>query len=189
VRERFAAARAAGDDLAAILRALRIDYHCPGDAGATGLPAQSVDIVVSTNVLEHVYPHDLRRIHQETRRILTPGGVAAHRVDVGDHFVAVDRGITAGNFLQYSAAAWQWYGGSGLSYHNRLRCSDHVRLLQEAGLHVAESRTRIHEPTLRAIQDGTLPVHATFAGCTEEDLAGSFLWLTGVTAPMPSVCH
>lgn len=189
VRERFAAARCQQNDLRAVLQAMRIDYHCPGDAGATGLPAQSVDAVVSTNVLEHVYPHDLRRIHLESKRILAPGGVAAHRVDVSDHFVAVDQGITAGNFLQFSPAAWNWYGGSGLSYHNRLRCSDQVRLMEEAGLHVAENRTRVHEPTLCAIQDGTLPVDAAFAGYADEDLAGSFLWMTGLAEPVASACH
>jgi len=167
------------DTLDNILQALQIEYRCPADAGHTGLPEKSVDIVVSTNVLEHINPHDLRRIHAEAYRLLVPGGLAVHRVDVGDHFATIDRRITTGNFLQFSEEDWRWYGGSGLSYHNRLRCTDHVRLLEEAGFDEVRHQVRVDEVTSGAIKDGSLAVSAGFGGHNIDDLAGSFLWMTG----------
>ena len=99
---------------------------------ANGLVPAIAQEVGSNDVLMLAFMNDLRRIHTEAYRLLVPGGLAVHRVDVGDHFATIDRRITTGNFLQFSEEDWRWYGGSGLSYHNRLRCTDHVRLLDEA---------------------------------------------------------
>src|SRR5207244_7780924 len=67
-QQRLHAAGGKLDTLEKILQALQIEYRCPADAGHTCLPENSVDIVVSTNVLEHVNPDDLRRIHTEAYR-------------------------------------------------------------------------------------------------------------------------
>ncbi len=49
-----------------------LDY----DGRTIPLPDRSVDIVFSSNVLEHV--PDLARIHAEIRRVLRPGGYCIH---------------------------------------------------------------------------------------------------------------
>ena len=49
-----------------------IDY----DGATIPLPDASVDVVFSSNVLEHV--PDLTRIHAESRRVLRPGGICVH---------------------------------------------------------------------------------------------------------------
>ena len=58
---------------------LRDDPHANlrflcAEAGATGLEAEGVDLVIAADLFEHVYPEDSARIAMEAFRILKPGG-------------------------------------------------------------------------------------------------------------------
>lgn len=44
------------------------------DAGATGLPAGSFDLVIAADLFEHLYPDDSSRVAAEAFRLLRPGG-------------------------------------------------------------------------------------------------------------------
>ncbi len=50
-----------------------VSFLC-ADAGETGLPADSVDLVVAADLFEHLYPEDSGRVSREAFRILKPGG-------------------------------------------------------------------------------------------------------------------
>lgn len=177
VRDRYDSVDNQVATLKDLLSPLKINYTYPGDARATGLPANSVDVVVSSNVLEHI-PRDIQaEIHRESHRVLRPGGVSAHRFNPQDHYTLVDPSITHGNFLRYSANEWRWYGGSGLAYHNRLRSRDYRELFRQSGLEIVIDRQRVDDPTLNAIQSGQLPVHEEFAHYTLEELAVDYMWL------------
>jgi SAM-dependent methyltransferase len=164
-------------DLENLLHGMHIDYRCPADARSTGLPAQSMDFMVSSNVLAHIPPEILRGIHREGFRVLRPGGLVVHRSNLDDHFSYVDSSITKANFLRFSEAQWRWYGGTGLGYHNRLRGVQHRRLLEEAGFQVLSERERFDARSLEALQTGAVPVHPDFASFTPEELAASYLWI------------
>lgn len=174
-RYRDAAAHAA--DLPALLRHLRVDYRYPGDARSTGLAEQTVDVVCSSNVLEHLPPDVIREMQREAQRILRPGGLSVHRFNPEDHYCSVDRSITAVNFLQYSERQWRWYGGTGLAYHNRLRCCQYEKLFQEAGFEIRSRRVRIDHRALDLLRRGALQVHADYRGFTPEQLAADYMWL------------
>jgi SAM-dependent methyltransferase len=172
LQRRYEAAKPRSKD--SLLQALAVEYRCPGDARRTGLSDESVDFVCSSNVLEHVPPEILRDIHRESLRILRPGGLAVHRFNPGDHACHVDPSVTAVNFLRYSERQWHWYGGSGLAYHNRLRCIQHQSLLEEAGL-IVLARVRIDPASVEAIQNGNLVVHPDFARFHPEELAADYM--------------
>jgi len=168
-----------------LLRRFQIDYHCPADARNTGLDAESVDVVVSSNVLEHLTPKTLSQTHVESRRVLKPDGIVAHRFNPEDHFADTDWTITGANCLRYTARQWYWYGGSGLAYHNRLRCIQHREMMEQAGLHTLISRVRTNHRALRAIQTGALKVAPEFARFTPEQLASDYMWLVGEHTAKP----
>jgi len=170
------ATAAAAPTLDAWLAALGVTYQL-GDVTQAGLPASSFDLVVSSNVLEHVPPDALRAIHAESVRLLRPGGCVVHRFNPQDHYSTFDRTITGANFLQYSADEWHWLGGSGISYHNRLRCPQHQALVEQAGLRVRLSRTRPDPKAQRAIESGALKVHQDFAGMAVADLTDEYMWI------------
>jgi SAM-dependent methyltransferase len=147
----------------------RIAYRAPLDLVRAAWPDGAFGVAVSTNVLEHVRPDALRRMHAELARLVRPGGLVLHLVNPGDHF-AVDPRITTANFLRYGPARWGVVGGWRLSYHNRLRCVDHVRWLEAAGLRVEASEARLDERALRALRAGHLRPHRAFAGYRDTEL-------------------
>jgi len=164
-------------DWRSLLRLLQIDYRCPADARQTGLPGASIDSVCSTNVLGHIPPDVLAGIHRETFRVLKPGGLAVHRLNIDDHFSYVDPSIARVNFLRFSERQWHWYGGTGLGYHNRLRAPQHRRLLADAGFQIVSERVRVDSHALEAIRTGALPIHRDFAQFQPEELAGVYMWV------------
>ena len=44
------------------------------DAGASGLPDASADLVIAADLFEHLYPDDAARVAREAFRVLAPGG-------------------------------------------------------------------------------------------------------------------
>jgi SAM-dependent methyltransferase len=164
------AARAAKETPAAALRAARVEYARPVDARKTPFGDGEFDYVVSSNVLEHVPPEVIRAMVRESRRLLKPGGLNLHHVNPGDHF-SFDPRITSVNFLRYSPRAWHFIGGSGLAYHNRLRCVDYARLFEEAGFEVVYREAEVDPAALAALAEGRVRPHAAFDGYSAEELS------------------
>jgi SAM-dependent methyltransferase len=164
----------AGQPMEQILRSAGIEYGLGVDASRTSYPDDEFDYIVSSNLMEHVPAEIIRGIVRESRRILKPGGVHLHHINPGDHFADEDtaNGITTANFLKYSARKWYWIGGSGLAYHNRLRCVDFVRIFEEQGFEIVFHRDLTDKTALEALASGKLKPHADFAGYTNEELAG-----------------
>lgn len=126
---------AAVSSFADLERQLGVRYAAPCDARATGLPAASVDFVSSTDTCEHIPPADLARIFAECRRLLRPGGAFSCRIDLQDHYAYFDPGLSRYHFLRFSDRAWALVN-SPLHFQNRLRASDYLRLVREAGFAV-----------------------------------------------------
>lgn len=145
-----------------------VTYHAPSDASATGLPADSLDVVFSNSVLEHVPGPVIERCFAESRRILRSGGVIFHSVNCGDHYAYADRNIHQLNYLQYSDADWQVWNNEFL-YQNRLRAIDFVDMARAAGFAIEVDTSRPHPMRLQQLD--TIKVHPQFARYSREQLA------------------
>jgi SAM-dependent methyltransferase len=159
------------------LDSVRIVYMPRTELHQASLESGSIDAVVSSNVLEHVTPEGLRAIHQESARLLRSGGLVAHRFNPQDHFSFSDDRITGANFLKFSESQWRRIGGSGLAYHNRLRCRHHLEMIRAAGLDVTIERTRADATAERAIRSGALTVHQDFRGLSPKELTDDYMWV------------
>lgn len=167
-------------DFSALQELLDLEYRAPGDAGALDmLENASIDIHYSTNVFEHVSPDDLRRIVREARRVLQPGGLFVHRVDLADHFTASDPSITSINFLQFSEPEWEDLAGNRFMYHNRLRSYELYQLFGEEGLDIVWKEETVDPKALSLLQSG-FRVDRRFMGQDPEKLATTFVKLVGV---------
>jgi SAM-dependent methyltransferase len=154
LEERFVILRKHVQNPKKFFEVANIHLHAPADAAHTNLPAQSIDIHYSTNVLEHIPESTLLAILRETQRILKPNGVAVHFVDTSDHFSHSDPHIHSSHFLRFSPRVWNIVAGNRLAYHNRLRDKDYRTLFYEAGLNVIHNEFRSDKTALKALQSG-----------------------------------
>lgn len=115
-----------------------IRYLAPFDARDTGFEAGSVDLIVTTSVLEHIPADVCRSIMNECRRVIRPDGLVSHAVDYSDHYAHTDPGITCYNYLRFDDRAWQAYN-PGIHYQNRLRTADFRAMFGDTGFDVAEA--------------------------------------------------
>lgn len=159
-----------GQSPAAILETLGIEYRMPCSASATGLEAESVDYIISSNVFEHIPKEAIAEILVESSRIFKPGGTHIHHIDPSDHF-HYDKRISSANFLKFSPRSWYFIGGSGLAYHNRLRAIDYVRLFEQHGFEIVHEYSVVDDRALNDIRLGRQKVHAAFAAYSPEELA------------------
>lgn len=152
-----------------------IAYVAPRDARATGFDAKSVDLVTSTNTLEHIPARDIPPILRECRRLLRPDGVFSSRIDLADHYSYFDRGLSPWNFLRYDDARWRWLN-SDLLYQNRLRRPDYLGAFAEAGLGIVdEVASRPDDAGLAEL--ARLELADRFRGYALDDLAVTALVL------------
>jgi SAM-dependent methyltransferase len=158
------------------LSELRLIYMAPCDCGSLDLGAGTLDVITSRACLEHVPPATIEAIFAESYRLLRPGGVACHLIDHSDHWEHRDKRLTPVNFLKYSDGVFRWTHINPLNYHNRLRHSQYLEMLQAAGMRLLREEHEVDERSLQALEH--MPLAARFRRFPLEDLAtveGMFL--------------
>ncbi len=115
-------------NLQGVLSACHAEYLTDGVASLAKIPPHSVDFCFSNAVLEHIPKGDFSRLVRELKRLLKPGGVCVHRVDLKDH---LGGGL---NNLRFSAAIWEGplLSRSGF-YTNRIRYAEMLAVFEQAG--------------------------------------------------------
>ncbi len=142
-----------------------IDYRAPFDATSMSLPDESIDLVVTSSVLEHIPLQVCGAILRECRRVMRRDGLMSHIVDYSDHYAHSDANITNYNYLQFSEAEWARYN-PGIHYQNRARTADYRRLFHEAGFEIISEREWRGESEELV----SVPVHSTFSGHSSDEL-------------------
>jgi SAM-dependent methyltransferase len=135
-----------------ILERCNIHYHAPASAANTGLAGESVDIVYSNTVLEHIPTQECSRLFAESYRILRPGGCMLHLIDMSDHFAHSDPSISPINFLQFSNQAFGKYNTYHL-YQNRLRAPTWRRIITGCGFQILYWEPVIDEAAISRLSD------------------------------------
>lgn len=115
-------------------REIPVQYHTEGHLSLANMEPESVDLVWSHAVLEHVGRAEFLETMRQTRRILRKDGVATHVVDLKDHLAY---GL---NNLRFSEKTWEssFMSKSGF-YTNRIRYSEMIALFEKAGFEVCET--------------------------------------------------
>jgi len=114
-----------------MLELFNISYFTSGLDSLRQLDNQTVDFCWSQVVLEHVPRDQFFDILCETRRIIKSTGVCVHSVDFKDHI------SSSLNNLRFSSKTWEskFFKSSGF-YTNRIRPSQAISLMKEAGFNV-----------------------------------------------------
>ena len=111
-----------------ILSVCEAYYYTDGVNSLQLIPAESVDLIFSQAVLEHIWKHEFLPMMRESKRILIESGTASHRVDLRDHLGG------ALNNLRFSDRVWEsrFFIRSGF-YTNRIRFNQMDQLFREVG--------------------------------------------------------
>lgn len=110
------------------LSALDARYLVEGLQSMKELPDNSVDLVYSQAVLEHIRAPEYTEFIAETHRVLKSGGFSSHQVDLRDH---LGGGL---NNLRFGSKIWEsdLFSSSGF-YTNRLSMEDSLAAFDAAG--------------------------------------------------------
>lgn len=136
------------------------------DARNLDIEKGTVDFICSNNTFEHIPAPLLKEILLEFKRVIRPGGVMSHFIDMSDHFAHFDPRITIYNFLKFSRKRWEILDNR-IQPQNRLRFRDYLEIFRELGVPVSETDVRAGEPE----KLGSVRIHREFSGYTREELA------------------
>lgn len=115
-----------------------IIYRAPQDATALDFADDSVDLIATTSVLEHVPDDTLQGITRECYRVLRQGGLMSHVIDYSDHYAHSDPNINEFNYLAFDEESWAKYN-PGIHFQNRRRSAYFKRLFKAHGFVVRET--------------------------------------------------
>jgi len=157
-------------NLDSFLKLIDTEYLAPADARHLEVADDSFDLHFSYAVFEHVPAPEISAILKEARRVLRPGGLLLHSIDLSDHFAYGDDSITKINFLQFSDQQWSRWAGNQYMYHNRLRASEMFKLFEDAGVQIKRKAQTLDERSLQALQRG-FSLDPRFVSAVPEELA------------------
>jgi hypothetical protein len=102
-----------------------------GIASWRKIVTESIDLVFSQAVLEHVRKHEFLQTQKESFRVMKQGAVASHRIDLRDHLGG------ALNNLRFSEHIWEsdFFVKSGF-YTNRIQMDEMLCQFVRAGFNV-----------------------------------------------------
>ena len=142
-----------------------------GDAAESGLPASSVDSILSNSVFQYISSEPLSAILREFRRISTAEAVMSHDVHMWDQYSHIDQSITPFNFLRFSSRVWRVINNPLIPL-NRLRVSDYRQLLTSAGFEILEEVVELGDRS----DLGRVLLAPEFLGYSENDLLTVAAW-------------
>ncbi len=148
--------------VAAMLESTGGRYLTAGLASLREIPSESVDFVFSQAVLEHVGLGEFDATLQELLRVMKPGAVSSHRVDLQDHLA---HGLHS---LRFPRHLWEaeWFARRSGFYTNRLRASEIDAAFRGAGYDVVSRR----DDRWPAIPMRRSALHREFAHLSDGDL-------------------
>jgi hypothetical protein len=158
-------------DLDVLLAAMGITYHV-GDATRSGLDPGSAGLFVTNNVFEHVPADAIRALLREAHRTGSAAALISHHIDLRDHYAKFDRRLGVYNSLRFSSRQWR-YLNSRMEPQNRLRHTDYLRLIDEAGFELLLDESRAgSDAHFAAVRPA-----AEFRRYAEDDLRVIDMWV------------
>ena len=157
--------RESDESLEKSLKMLGIEPHI-GDARQLPFDNASIDFISSNNTFEHIYPHILEGILKEFKRVIRPGGVMTHFIDMTDHFAHLDASINEYQFLRFSKRQWKFIDNR-IQPQNRLRLPHYESMYEKLQIPIDE---KVLWPYDLSKLEGS-QIHRDFADIPKDQLA------------------
>jgi SAM-dependent methyltransferase len=145
-----------------VLDESKVSCRYPVDAAKLPFPDASFDVIFSIASFEHF--SDPTAAVRECTRVMAPGGLALHQIDLRDH-----RDFTKPlDFLRYEEEDWRDLHKENLfCFTNRFRKSDFERAFAESGLRVKGVDVNMKAPLDAALR---AQLHPRFKDRPQDDL-------------------
>ena len=137
------------------------------------LPGDGFDLVVSSDVLEHIDRGIIDTFIDEMFRVVKPGGFVFHAIDLCDHLSYFDPKARAKSYCRFDGVTWDRWLNSKTQYINRIQRPEWLSKFERAGFErVAEESVSDPEWFRRPLNDplGIDAVHPSYAYLTRVDL-------------------
>ena len=144
---------------------LDFEYLLDPSGMLAGIPENRFDLVVSSDVGEHIPRDTLPSVTRRAFEALRPGGWAYHQIVIADHLTIYDRSVHPKEYLRYSREHYEARILSQVQYINMVQTSEWRQLFGDAGFDVVEMN-RIGMSDLSA-----LDVHPSWQDIPAEELA------------------
>lgn len=162
--------RSPGSSVDSLLESYNFRYLAPIDFLSNDLPDQSLDIIISRAVLEHVPPVVIKGMFSQAKRLLRPNGKMCHIVDNSDHWEHSDKSLSRLSFLKYSDKQFRSFTKwNPLDYTNRLRHFQYRSMMEDAGFTIDFDDSPVNEKALEDLK--TIPIDRSFEGIPHRELA------------------
>ncbi|HEX4081207.1 MAG TPA: class I SAM-dependent methyltransferase [Rhizomicrobium sp.] len=118
------------------------------------VPDDSLDMIISRAVLEHIPREHLESLLRALRPKLKGTGLMAHAIDNSDHYEHRDKSISRINFLTWSQRKYQllnWLSGS--TGENRLRHHEYKFIFERSGYQTVLMDSEICARTLDIVSN------------------------------------
>lgn len=115
-----------------------LEYKIDDDGSLDGLVSDSLDLVFSFHVLEHVPVQKVDMLVKDFYRVLKDDGVCIHQIGIDDHLAHYDKKVSEKNYLKYSDTIWKLLFENDVQYINRLQPSEWVDIFAENGFELLE---------------------------------------------------
>ncbi len=101
------------------------------------------DFVYSVAVLEHVDRDVICDLSKDFYRVLKPGGMCLHIIDLEDHLMRFSRArnMCQKHYLSYSEKIWRLFFENKVQYFNRIQCFEWLEIMEKTGLELVEKFT------------------------------------------------
>ncbi len=101
--------------------------HIAPWSGSTAIEKDSIDLIISQSVMEHV--NDIEVSYKAMATWIKPGGMMSHQIDLSAHKLT----NKWNGYRQYSDLIWKMIVGNKPYLINREPCSRHLTLLEKNG--------------------------------------------------------
>lgn len=130
------------DSLNDFLDIINTDYYTEGLKSYAGIPDNSVDLLFSNAVLQHIRKKEFEKNIAEQYRIIKTGGVAYHTIDLRDMMGGMKRQ------LEINEEVWEdkWHYLMPC-YTNRLQCNEICNVFGNIGFTIVVVERRYFERT------------------------------------------
>lgn len=102
------------------------------------LSDESIDLIYSSDVMEHIPASAVNKSISEIFRTLRPGGFTSHQIVESDHLTIYDRKVHAKNYLRYTDKQWNRFFENDVQYINRLQHSDYIKEFVNCGFEIVD---------------------------------------------------